>query len=156
MGTGSGIGAVFAARRGAHVVAVDLNPEAVRCATLNAHINRLSDRIDVRQGDLFESVGEERFDLILFNPPFYVGAPRDDAEMAWRSDGVFERFLSELPTRLSPGGRALVVLSTDAQGPLSALAGAHCLRLRLVWQRNYLNERLAVIDLRPERPGPGA
>ena len=34
LGTGSGIGAVFAARRGASVVAVDINPEAVRCARI--------------------------------------------------------------------------------------------------------------------------
>lgn len=153
MGTGSGIGAVFAARRGARVVAVDLNPEAVRCANLNAHINGLSDWIDVRLGDLFAPVGDERFDLILFNPPFYSGAPRDITEMAWRSDGVFDRFLAELPPILAPGGRALVVLSTDAEGPLRALAGPHAMRMRVLWQRNYLNERLAAIELRPEHDG---
>jgi len=35
VGTGSGIGAIFAARLGYHVVGVDINPEAVRCAGIN-------------------------------------------------------------------------------------------------------------------------
>src|SRR5687767_14697484 len=54
LGTGSGIGAVFAAQRGASVVAVDINPEAVRCARINALLNDLDERIEVRRGDLFE------------------------------------------------------------------------------------------------------
>src|SRR4051812_989685 len=32
LGTGSGVGALFAARRGFRAVAVDVNPQAVRCA----------------------------------------------------------------------------------------------------------------------------
>ena len=39
MGTGSGVGAVFAARRGYQVVGVDLNPDAVRCARANVLLN---------------------------------------------------------------------------------------------------------------------
>src|SRR5688572_18246060 len=68
LGTGSGIGAVFAARKGASVVAVDINPEAVRCARINALLNHVDERIDVRLGDLFEPVRGEEFDLVLFNP----------------------------------------------------------------------------------------
>ena len=36
MGTGSGIAAIFAARLGYRVIGVDVNPEAVRCARINA------------------------------------------------------------------------------------------------------------------------
>src|SRR5688572_10666790 len=36
MGTGSGVGAVFAAAWAGQVVAVDINPAAVRCARINA------------------------------------------------------------------------------------------------------------------------
>ena len=52
MGTGTGVGAVFLARRGWRVAAVDLNPEAVRCARINVLLNRLEDRVEVRQGDV--------------------------------------------------------------------------------------------------------
>src|SRR5258708_21625879 len=39
MGTGSGVSAILAARAGADVVAVDVNPKAVECARLNAEPN---------------------------------------------------------------------------------------------------------------------
>ncbi len=122
LGTGSGVGAVFAARRGHRVVAVDLNPEAVRCARLNALLNGLDDRIDAREGDLFAPVAGEVFDLILFNPPFFRGEPRSRIDLAWRGTDVLERFAAGLPAALAPDGLALLLLSTDGDGP--ALLGA--------------------------------
>jgi HemK-related putative methylase len=113
VGTGSGAGALFAARRGWRVTAVDLNPEAVRCARINALVNRLEDRIDVREGDLFSPVAGERFGLVLFNPPFFRGTPRDRLDLAWRGTDVLERFAAGLPGALEDGGTALLCLSTD-------------------------------------------
>jgi methylase of polypeptide subunit release factors len=126
MGTGSGVGALFAASRGFRVVAVDINHEAVRCARLNALLNGFQERIEVRDGDLWHPVGAERFDLVLFNPPFFRGHPRSAQDHAWRSPDVIERFAAGLPDHLTPDGRALVVLSTDGEGGamLEALAGA--------------------------------
>ncbi len=117
MGTGSGVGAVFLARRGWQVTAVDLNPEAVRCARINALLNRLEGRIDVRHGDLFEPVQGERFDLVLFNPPFFRGEPKGLFDLAWRATDVMERFAAGLPGALADGGRALLLLSTDGDAP---------------------------------------
>lgn len=125
LGTGSGVGAVFAARRGhSRIVAVDLNPDAVRCARMNALLHRLEDRIEAREGDLFAPVAGETFDLILFNPPFFRGAPRSRIDLAWRGTDVLERFAAGLPAALAPDGVALLLLSTDGDGPalLDALA----------------------------------
>lgn len=116
LGTGSGAGAVFAARRGFRVTAVDLNPEAVRCARINALANHLEDRIEVREGDLFAPVAGDRFDLLLFNPPFFRGAPRDRLDLAWRGTDVLERFATGLPDALTERGTALLCLSTDGDG----------------------------------------
>ena len=74
MGTGSGVCALFAARHARRVVAIDINPAAVRCAQINALMNQLHTRIEVRHGDLFGAVAGERFDLVLFNPPFVRAA----------------------------------------------------------------------------------
>jgi len=82
MGTGSGVCALTAARRARRVVAVDVSPAAVRCARINVLLNRLEERIDVREGDLFAPLAGERFDLVLFNPPFLVGAPKDHRDAA--------------------------------------------------------------------------
>lgn len=116
LGTGSGVGSVFAARRGFRAVAVDVNPEAVRCARINVLLNHLEERIDVRQGDLFSPVAGERFDLVLFNPPFFRGEPAGDLDRAWRGTDVLERFADGLPQALTADGTALLCLSTDGEG----------------------------------------
>lgn len=115
LGTGSGVGAVFAARRGFRVTAVDVNPRAVACARINVLVHGLEERVEARRGDLFDPVAGETFDLVAFNPPFFRGEPKDALDMAWRGADVIERFAAGLPQVLAPGGRALVVLSTDGE-----------------------------------------
>lgn len=112
LGTGSGVGALFAARQGAPVVAVDLNPAAVRCARANAVLHGFEDLIEVREGDLFVPVAGETFDRVLFNPPFYRGTPRSAFDAAFRSEDVLERFAAGLSGVLAPDGAALLVLSS--------------------------------------------
>ena len=66
MGTGSGILAVAAAKKGALVLAVDIDKNAVEIAWKNAAANNTV--IRYRCSDLFEKISE-RFDLIIFNAP---------------------------------------------------------------------------------------
>lgn len=148
LGTGTGIGAIFAARRGARVVATDINPEAVRCARVNALVQHLEQQIETRTGDLFAPVAGQRFDLILFNPPYYRGTPRDPGDQAWRSPDAFDRFLGELPAHLTPNGRALVVLSTDGDIAPALVSASH-LHSRVVRRLALGIETLTVFEIRP-------
>ena len=154
MGTGSGVGAIFAARQGYRVVGVDVNPEAVRCARINVLLNRLEGQVEIRQGDLFAPVPGERFDLVLFNPPFFRGEPTDLLDHAWRSNDVMERFAAGLSAALVPQGRALIVLSTDgdAAGMLGALR-EHALTIETARQRNFGNEVMTIYEVRLPQPG---
>lgn len=70
--TGSGVIAVFAAYCGAsRVVALDSNPEAVRCAQANTARHGFSEVIDVRLSDMFWALRNgEQFDVITANLPF--------------------------------------------------------------------------------------
>ena len=156
MGTGSGVCAVFAALRARRVVAVDINPAAVRCASINAALNGVQHRLEVRHGDLFAPVSGEHFDLILFNPPFLSGRPRDDRDRAWRSLDVAERFAAGVREHLAPGGAALVVLSSFG-GSARFLEEFHRQRLRVsvLAAKRLLTERIAVLKLEP-LPRPGA
>ncbi len=158
MGTGSGVGAVFAARRGFQVVGVDFNPEAVRCARANVLLNGLEERIEIRQGDLFGPVAGERFDLVLWNPPFFRGEPRGAFDLAWRATDVMERFAAGLAAVLARGGVALVLLSTDgdAAGTVAALA-AHGFRLEVAARRHFGSEVMTVYGAsREDAPGASA
>lgn len=67
VGTGSGILAIAAARMGAKdIVAVDIDPDAVRVAKENVAHNGLADVIDVRKGDLLQGLNRS-FDFAVAN-----------------------------------------------------------------------------------------
>jgi len=143
LGCGAGAAGVVAAKHGAKVVASDINPAAVRCTRANALLNNVP--VDVRQGDLFEPVRGERFDVVLFNPPYYRGVPRDGLDHAWRSPDVIERFSHELADHLTPDGHALLVLSSDGEQSafLQALATNGC-SYRAIAERDFGNEQMTV------------
>lgn len=69
--TGSGFLAIFLADYCKSVVAADLSQRALEFAALNCRLNGVADRIELRQGDMWEVVGQnEKFDFITANPPF--------------------------------------------------------------------------------------
>ncbi|GHD55119.1 50S ribosomal protein L3 N(5)-glutamine methyltransferase [Jeongeupia chitinilytica] len=77
--TGSGCLAILLADAfpDAQIDAVDLSPDALDVAEINVADYQLGDRIDLLDGDLFEPVTGEVYDLIISNPP-YVDAPSMD------------------------------------------------------------------------------
>jgi len=153
MGTGSGVCAMFAAKHARRVVAVDINAAAVRCAGINALLNHLEHKIDVRLGDLFAPVSDDRFDLILFNPPFVQGAPQDDRDRAWRSNDVAGRFAAGLGAHLKPAGFALVLLSTFGDGHVFLEEfRKQGFDISVLAERRFVNERLTIFRLVPSNP----
>ena len=148
MGTGSGVGGVIAARHARRVVGVDINPAAVRCARINAQINQCEDRMEVRLGDLFGPVVGERFQLVLFNPPFLHAQPRNERDSAWRATEVAGRFAAGLGAHLAPGGMALVVLSTFGDGlRFLQQLDQQGFRCTAVARRGFINERLTLFQV---------
>jgi release factor glutamine methyltransferase len=114
MGTGSGVSGLLAARKGALVVAVDVNPKAVGCARQNAARNGVAARMTFVVGDVFDRV-EGEFDLIVFDPPFRWFKPRDLLEAGSTDEdyGTLTRFMSEVKDRLRPNGRVLLNFGTS-------------------------------------------
>ncbi len=74
--TGSGCLAILAALQfdAAEVDAVELSKDAIKVAEHNVADYRLADRVRVLQGDLFSPVADERYDLIITNPPYVTAA----------------------------------------------------------------------------------
>lgn len=119
MGTGCGILGVIVAEKAAKVVAVDINPYAIRCAKRNAEMNGVVDKIFFLQGDLFAPIkNEEEFDLILFNAP-YLPSEIDEGDVwlsrAWAGGAsgrrIIDRFIGEVPYHLKMNGRILLLQS---------------------------------------------
>lgn len=109
MGTGCGVNAILAARAGARVVAVDVNPSAVSAAEANALACGVAERVECRLGDLFGGL-DGTFDLVVFDPPFRWFAPGDLLDRAFTDDGyrTLTAFFDQVPARLGPGGRVLM------------------------------------------------
>lgn len=108
VGTGSGVIGVFSAYKGAgRVLAVDVNPDAIRSATFNARQHGFENVMEVRQSDLFEKVGDEQFDVITANLPFRDKPASDLVERStWDTDfRTNATFFKEVDKYLNPGGR---------------------------------------------------
>ncbi|AZE55838.1 HemK family modification methylase [Pseudomonas synxantha] len=106
IGCGAGVGALMVARarHDAEVLAVDINPRALRMTAVNAELAGLSN-ISVYHSDVLASV-EGEFDLIVANPPYM----NDDCQRAYRHGGgalgeqLSVRIVSESIGRLALGG----------------------------------------------------
>jgi hypothetical protein len=108
--TGSGVHALLAAAHAQRVLAVDINPRAIHCTRFNASALGAAN-LEVIEGDLFDAVGDERFDLITANPPF---VPSPVNALGFRDGGpsgedIQKRLVARLPDHLAPGGMAQIV-----------------------------------------------
>jgi release factor glutamine methyltransferase len=114
MGTGSGIQALAAQENGCEVLAVDINPEAVSLVS--------SKGIETVQSDLFDNV-QEKFDWIIFNPPYLPENPQEPEESKLittggvKGDELLNEFLAHANDFLLPNGQIMVVISSLTGDP---------------------------------------
>lgn len=115
LGTGCGVQAFHLTAHAGSVVATDLNRRALEMARLGTALNGLAGAVEYREGDFFEPVAGQRFDLVVSNPPFVVspaaapGDPDSGGRFAYRDAGfagdeLGQMLLSRLPDALAPGG----------------------------------------------------
>lgn len=144
IGTGSGAIVLSALREGAFErgVATDASAAALEVARANAERSGLVDRVELREGRVWEPIGDgERFDVIVSNPPYVAVADRPalmpevrDHEPAAAlfagEDGlaVIREILGGAVGHLRPGGLIALEVGAD-QGPaVVELARSHGLR----------------------------
>lgn len=122
VGTGCGILGILAAQKASEVLAVDLNPYAIRCAKENSALNNVDDKMAFLQSDLLTAFAENaRFDLILFNAPYLPSDEHESGTWIGRSwaggvNGrqVIDTFISEVKPHLKASGQVLMMQSTLA------------------------------------------
>jgi methylase of polypeptide subunit release factors len=160
IGTGTGILALAAARSGAaNVLAIDINPRAARAAAENARANGLASRVRPVCSDLFAGIQPgAQFEVILSNPPFFVGEPLDLADRAWHAGPDYRDIaplFDQARARLAPGGSMYVVLSSHADLDLfDVMITRAGFRARLAAERSILIEMLKIYELRPADYSP--
>lgn len=112
--SGSGIQAILAAKTAQHVVAVDIDEESATIAAFNSCLNGVSDKINIRTGNLYDVLNEEeKFDYIISNPPF-IPIP-DNIDFHKCGDGgadgaeIIRRILNGYTTHLKKNGEAIMI-----------------------------------------------
>lgn len=137
VGTGSGAAGIAVAKRspGAETVLVDINPEALRLAGLNARLAGVE--VQPRRSDLLGAV-EGEFDLIVSNPPFMI----DRAGRAYRNgggalgEGLSLAVVEAAAGRLAPGGSLVLFTGSvivEGEDPFRRAAVAACEAAGLSW-----------------------
>ena len=176
IGCGAGVGAIVIARarREAQVLAVDINPAALRLTAINAALAEVAN-VSIEASDVLQDV-DGQFDLIVANPPYMA----DPAERAYRhGGGAFGAQLSLLIVeqalnRLAPGGSLVLytgVAMIDGHDPFLQALTPRLASPMFGWTYRELDpdvfgeelltpgyqrvERIAVVALVATRVGPG-
>jgi release factor glutamine methyltransferase len=116
VGTGSGIQAIAASAKADNVIAVDINENALQFAQTQANAEKIKN-IEFRKSDLFSKV-KEKFDLIIFNPPYLPHDNKEPEEIRLFTTGGKEgcelliRFLEDANEHLTTEGVILTVFSS--------------------------------------------
>lgn len=110
LGTGCGIQALHLDAHCGEIVGTDTNERALALAAATARLNGMS--WDLRAGSMFEPVAGERFDLVVSNPPFVVGAGGLDyqyRDSGLAGDALCQKLVEQVGDHLEPGGTAQIM-----------------------------------------------
>ena len=120
--TGSGCLAILSALHfpNSQVDAVDLSPEALEVARINVDLYGLQDRLKLHQGDLMAPLLDQKYDIIISNPPYVDAASMDalpdeyrhepEMALAGGNDGLdlVHTLLRQAAKTLNPDGWLIV------------------------------------------------
>ncbi|QVW25513.1 class I SAM-dependent methyltransferase [Pseudomonas hormoni] len=176
IGCGAGVGAIVIARarREAEVLAVDINPAALRLTAVNAALAEVAN-VSIEASDVLQDV-DGTFDLIVANPPYMA----DPAERAYRHGGgalgaqLSVRIVEQALNRLTPGGSLVLytgVAMVDGCDAFLAALAPYLDSARFGWTYREIDpdvfgeellmpgyqrvERIAVVALIVTRLDPG-
>ena len=145
IGTGTGIVALFAALKGADVIATDVSPQAVRNAQIN--FDKYNVSTTALEGDMFAAVpADQKFDFIFWNHPFNSGDnPNGDPLSLCCFDYQYhglKRYIRRGHDFLAPGGRHLLGTSTLADlSNIQALARNAGYDIDTLHRENFLMQQ---------------
>jgi len=137
LGTGTGIQAITAAKKGAEVFALDINPIACSLAHENSNLNNAD--VKILCSDLFTAIKEsEKFDFIFYNSPYLPDEePRD---LAWSGgEQAVLRFIEQAKNHVSKNGRIIFVFSS--------LTGLKLKNVKILASQKFFQEIIYIGEL---------
>ncbi len=136
IGTGSGLIALMLAQRtNAHITAIDIEPNAVLQTKENIENSPWKDRVRAKVISIqeFASSIDEKFDLIVSNPPYFINSLKNSSAnktTARHTDFLtHEELMTGAKTMLADNGRICLILPVNEGEKcmqFSESIGLHC------------------------------
>jgi methylase of polypeptide subunit release factors len=167
VGVGSGVQSLHLARHAGSVTGTDISRRALRLAATTAALS--GHHFDLREGSLLEPVRDQKFDLVVANPPFVVSPGRtaqspvyDYRDSGLAGDAASRVLVTGIPGLLAPDGTASVLANWiipadgDWQARVSSwVTGRGC--DAWIWQREVAEPgEYAAMWLRDAGETPGS
>ncbi len=150
VGCGSGIIALSAFKKGADVIAIDINKLAVENTKENFELNFGTghSNFKVLQSNLFESLAAQRFDAIAINPPYFFKNAISDDQIAWncgKNGEYFEELFKTMIGFIVPNTEIYMILGENCEiERIKVIAESYGFSLNLIehrkikWERNFI------------------
>lgn len=126
-----------------NILATDLNPLALERA------NKLGVRTE--KSNLFEKI-KEKFDLIIFNPPYLPESEFDneiDTTGGKNGDEVIIEFIKKLPAHLTKDGKSFLLTSSlTPEKEWSKLAKSNKLKVKKIATKKIFFEELYIWEIK--------
>lgn len=114
VGTGTGLISLMIAQRNsdAQILALDINEKAVELAKRNFENSPFSDRLRVDLQDFTQFVSDEKFDLIVCNPPYFEKMEHSQKDVLARQQITlnFEQLIENASKNLTENGIFSVII----------------------------------------------
>lgn len=133
VGTGTGIISLMIAQRNpeAQILAIDINSEAVNISQANFSNSPFSDRIKSQLQDLKNFETEEKFDLIISNPPYFeINSSEKDILARQKLELNFSDLIRKSSQLLSENGIFSIIVPIDSEKEFTQICSENNLFLQ--------------------------
>ncbi len=149
VGTGSGLLSFIAFSKGASVFSFDISATAVKGLKENVKNNFKEDKdFNIYLSDLFDSVPENTFDILLINPPYFFSEPTDEGSHAWycgKNGEYFEKLFKQLSNYSNPSSQIYMILADNCDlERIRKIASKYnyllkqCYEKKIKWEKNFI------------------
>ena len=156
VGTGVGLLALMLAQRSeATIMAIDIDRPSSEQARENALMSPWKDRITILHCSLQDFIPDERFDLVITNPPFFQDSmqPADKGRLISRHDAMLslEDLADAVPRLMQDKGKFCLVLPVEesrAFNGIGAEVGLYLHRVLQIKPTPSLSEKRRLMEYR--------
>ncbi len=128
IGTGTGLIALMLAQRSsANITAIDVEENACKQATINFDLSPWKERLCIAHSKIQDYQTDEKFDLIVSNPPYFTGYYSSDdisRDIARSADMLlpYEELITAAKRLLKDEGRLSLIFPADQQEKIMGIA----------------------------------